>query len=295
MTVRHSSRPKGKSAFDPQTARNIFWLVILIVVFSSVAYSTCTKNRDDERLSQLAGNVGERELAVVVDSSAPDDAVMLHYPGFDVYFSNTHRQPYYSAWILTPEHAVANVAKRSNNFRPDPDVARSATLADYRRSGYDRGHMAPSADFKYSQEAQDATFFLTNMSPQDNSLNTGAWANLEEQCRKWAKRDSTLIIIAGPILTDYLTESIGDSKVTVPQRYFKVVLAPYAQPPRAIGFIMPNHYVQGGVQATVTTVDQVEEITGYDFFSALPDEVENVLEADANYSLWQYNKKKGTK
>lgn len=269
-------------------------IVILAIFVCSIAYSTCSNNEKEENLSRLSGNIDEQRLTEVITPTL-DDAQMIHYPGFDVMFSNVHRQPYYVAWVLTPEHAQATEFSRSNNFRPDPDITNSAQLSDYKHSGYDRGHMAPSADFRYSQEAQDATFFMTNMSPQHNSLNSKAWANLEDQCRAWAKRDSTLIIITGPVLSDYLTETIGENKITVPARYFKVVLAPYANPPHAIGFIMPNQYVQGGVQSTAMSVDEVEEITGYDFFSELPDELENSIESSGRYTQWQYPKKKKSK
>lgn len=285
---RKSSRKKRKSASE---LKNIVILVIAIISICSFAYSSCN-NDIDETSSRLAGSAELGQLARVVYPDDINDAIMLHYPGFDVLFSKNHRQPYYASWILTPEHAAASEFSRSNNFRPDPDVEESPTLSDYRGSGYDRGHMAPSADFRYSKEAQEATFFLTNMSPQKNTLNSKAWANLEDQCRAWALRDSTLIIIAGPILSDVLDESIGKNKITVPARYFKVVLAPFANPPRAIGFIMPNGYVEGGVQATAMSVDQVEDITGFDFFSALPDDVENQIEASAKYSHWQYPKKR---
>lgn len=260
----------------------------------SVAYSTCAKSEADRRASQLVATAEEQELAVVKDAEI-DDGQLIHYPGFDVYFSNNHRQPYYVSWVLTPEHARGGSVKRSDKFRPDPDVENCAQLDDYRNSGFDRGHMAPSADFKYAEDAQLATFFLTNMSPQRHELNGGAWGKLEDQCRNWAQRDSTLIIIAGPVLSDRIERTIGANEVSVPGRYFKVVLAPYAVPPRAIGFIMPNRYVEGGVQATAVSVDDVEEITGYDFFSALPDEIEDRLEAEGRYSQWQYSKSKKKK
>lgn len=287
------TRRKKNSGLIP-TLKTIVTIAVALLVACSFAYTTCTKDSTNRRLSQLASTDDEWRLAEVGNFRV-DDAALLHYPGFDVMFSAEHHQPYYVAWVLTPEHARATAAKRSDNFRPDPDVDGSAQLSDYRRSGYDRGHMAPSADFKYSEEAQQATFFLTNICPQDNSLNAGAWARLEEQCRSWAQRDSTLVIVAGPILNDRLTQTIGETQVTVPSRFFKVVLAPYANPPRAIGFIMPNTYVEGGVQATAMSVDQVEEITGYDFFGYLPDEIEDSLEAVGEYHKWQYAKKKKKK
>jgi len=242
-------------------------------------------------MSALAGEPELTELAVV---KTPDitDGQMIHYPGFDIYFSPGDHQPYYGAWILTPENVNNTTVKRSNNFREDPDVEGCATPADYRGSGYDRGHIVPAGDNRYSKEAMDASFFMTNMSPQANALNGKAWNSLEDNCRNWARRDGPLIIIAGPILSDYLTNRIGQTGVTVPDRYFKVVLAPKADPPRAIGFIMNNGHVDGGVQASAVTVDQVEEITGFDFFSALPDEVENAIEAEAKYSTWQRSNRK---
>lgn len=80
-------------------------------------------------------------------------------------------------------------------------------------------------------------------------------------------RDSAIVIVCGPILTDEITRAIGPGNVSVPERFFKVVLAPYANPPRAIGFIMNNGHVPGGMQAAAVSVDEVESATGYDFFA----------------------------
>ena len=112
-------------------------------------------------------------------------------------------------------------------------------------------------------------FLLTNMSPQKGELNSGAWKSLVEMCREWGVRDSAIIIICGPVLTDRLTRSIG-SGIPVPERYFKVILAPYADPVRGIGFIMPNARVKGGMQAAAVSIDEVEAVTGFDFFAAQP-------------------------
>lgn len=282
---------KHRPKFHLSSGLIVFIAVILI---ASVAYCTNRAKRDNRRMHEQIAKCRDSEL-VEVKGRTFDDAEMLHYPGFDIYYSNEHRQPYYVAWSLSPEQVRTVNVTRSDNFRPDPSVAAGSDLSDYRRSGYDRGHMAPAADFRFSQEAQESTFLLSNISPQHHDLNTGAWKNLEDQCRNWAERDSTIYIVCGPILTDYLDRSIGRNKVTVPMRYFKVVLAPYADPPRAIGFIMPNTRVDGGVQASAVTVDQVEEITGYDFFSSLPDDIENMVESHAKYSEWQYSKRKSNK
>ena len=122
-------------------------------------------------------------------------------------------------------------------------------------------------------------------------MNSGRWSSLEKLCRQWAQRDSALIIVTGPVLSDYLTRTIGPSHVTVPDRFFKVILAPYADPVRAIGFIVPNTPTSDGLESMATSVDRVEEITGFDFFSALPDDVETVVEQQANMRDWNRRKR----
>lgn len=215
------------------------------------------------------------------------DSEIVEYPGFTVSFNKSTHIPNYVAWQLTREHTDGPISRKGFDFAEDPAVPGSATPADYRRSGYDRGHMAPAGDMKWSADAMRACFYMTNMCPQDDALNRGSWATVESNCRNWAVRDSLLVIVCGPVLTDRLTRTIGQSGVVVPQRFFKVVLAPYANPPRAIGFVMNNGVVEGGAQRSATTVDEVERITGYDFFSALPDEIENQVEQQCNYPQWQ--------
>ncbi len=221
--------------------------------------------------------------------SIPDDlkSVFKKYEGFDVSFNPDHKVPNYVSWELTADEARATDASRNDAaFNPDVTVDSSPTLDDYRNSGFDRGHMCPAGDMKWDVQAMRDCFLLTNMCPQAHSLNSGAWKSLEESCRNWAVRDSAIIIVCGPILTDKITRTIGNGKVTVPERFFKVILAPYADPPRAIGFIMPNSTVRGGFQNTATTVDEIEAITGYDFFAALPDEIENRVESTADARTW---------
>lgn len=213
-------------------------------------------------------------------------SVMVEYEGFTVSFNAQTHLPNYAVWELTATEADGE-GKRVSNFRADERVAGCPTLDDYRHSGYDRGHMAPAGDMKWSEQAMEDCHYLTNIAPQVKALNSGAWGTLESNCRNWAKRDSAIIIVCGPVPTDKIPRHIGESNVAVPERFFKVVLAPYANPPRGIGFIMPNSRINGGVQATAVTIDEVEAVTGYDFFSALPDDIEADVEQQCNYPLWQ--------
>lgn len=235
--------------------------------------------------SDEAGSVAVKDLMAVKMPSV-NKSQIVEYPGFELSFNSETHLPDYVAWELTAEETEGH-APRSNKFRQDTDVKGCAMPDDYRHSGYDRGHMAPAADFKWSPEAMDATHFLTNICPQQHDLNAGAWQTVEKNCRNWAVRDSAIIIICGPVMTRTPLAHIGQTGVAVPAQFFKVVLAPFANPPRAIAFLMDNRRIEGGAQKTVVTVDEIEALTGFDFFSALPDDIENTVESYSNYAQWQ--------
>ena len=221
---------------------------------------------------------------VVIPDSIP--AVLLTYEGFNVCFNSNMHLPNYVVWTLEPDETDGDFTRKNVNFSPDTSVEGCATLADYRNSGYDRGHMAPAADMKWSEKSMSDCHLLTNICPQDKSLNTGAWSTIEKNSRKWAKKHGRLIIVCGPILSDKIVRRIGETQIPVPERYFKVIYAPEANPPMGIGFIMPNGYVEGGAQSTVVSIDEVEAVTGFDFFSALPDDIESQVETMANLMMW---------
>jgi len=210
----------------------------------------------------------------------------IEYAGFRVGFNPVMHVPNYVAWELTADRTDGPCSRKGVSFQADPAVDGCPTPADYRRSGYDRGHMAPAADMKWDSTAMAQCHYLTNIAPQAQQLNTGAWNRLENLCRKWARRYGRVIIVAGPILTDRISRHIGSTQVAVPDRYYKVVMAPDARPPMGIGFIMPNAYVEGGVQQTAMSIDQVEAVTGMDFFSALTDSLEADVESQTSFHQW---------
>jgi endonuclease G len=124
------------------------------------------------------------------------------------------------------------------------------------------------------------------MCPQIHELNDGAWKTLEQKERIWAQRDSCLIIVSGPIYAKSDKEYIGNIGVRVPSSFFKVIIAPYLDKPRGIGFVYPNMRAPGNMQNYSMTIDEVEKITGYDFFYALPDELENEIESKTSFKEW---------
>ncbi|MCC8037470.1 MAG: DNA/RNA non-specific endonuclease [Bacteroidales bacterium] len=252
-------------------------VVAVIVWLAMRAWASNSTSQAPEQ--QLQGDFEK----VITAPGLPEQ--IINYKGMTVSFNASTHNPNWVAWELTRDEA-AGEEPRSNKFHADPDVHGCATPDDYRNSGFDRGHMAPAGDMKWSQKAMEESFTMTNICPQAKALNTGAWKKLEEKCRLWADRDSALVIVCGPVPGDPVDLYIGTSQVVVPQRFFKVILAPYANPPRGIGFIMPNERVEGGMQRAAVSIDEVERVTGHDFFSALPDSIENVIEAQCNFNLW---------
>ena len=135
-------------------------------------------------------------------------------------------------------------------------------------------------------------FTMANIVPQDHALNSGAWGSLENKERTWAMRDSAIVIVAGPIYTADDTIRMGESGVRVPSAFFKVFAAPYADEPRGIAFVYPNMTAPGNMEQYTMTIDEVEQLTGYDFFHALPDSIEEAIESKASFRDWNRNKKK---
>jgi len=220
----------------------------------------------------------------------PEDVIIRHV-GYTLSYNETHEQANWVAYELTLEE-VNGIFERTNDFRPDPMVKTgSATLADYRGSGYDRGHLAPAGDMKWSAIAMSESFYMSNMSPQRPSFNRGIWKRLEEQVRKLAVDNKSVYIATGGVLIPGLIR-IGPNQVSVPEKFYKVILD-YQEPElKGIGFILPNKGSKEPLQNYAVTIDKVESVTGIDFFYALPDEIEEEIESKINLSKWSFSRTK---
>ena len=211
---------------------------------------------------------------------------LLERRGYSLSYNKDLRLPNWVAWELTAGHVTGPHKRNGVNYQEDGDMPRPrATHPDYYSSGYDRGHMCPSGDNKWDAEAQRQSFLLTNMCPQAHSLNAGDWNELEQKCRTWARRYGSVYIVCGPILYNRRHKTIGRNRVTVPEAFFKVVLRMEPQP-AAIGFVYKNDDGNRPMGDYINTVDQVERITGIDFFAALPDSLERRVEAASSLSEW---------
>ena len=201
-------------------------------------------------------------------------------------YNKDTKLPNWVAWHLTADHTDGPTRRMSNFYEEESVASPRATLDDYKGSGWSRGHMCPAGDNKWSETAMYESFSLANVCPQDASLNSGLWNSIEIDCRKWANRFGDVYIVCGPLLYNKEHETIGANKVVVPEAFFKVVLCLQGGP-KAIGFVVKNNAGTKKKDQYVNTVDEVERITGYDFFPALPDDIENEVESHADIDDWR--------
>lgn len=191
------------------------------------------------------------------------------------------------AYDLTNEEATGQVP-RERRYYQDPDVRGiQADNSDYRGSGWDKGHMAPAGDMKWSEQAMFESCYFTNICPQNQNLNGGDWRILEEKCRALTERFDKLYIVCGPVVGSAKNGALGANRVIIPDGFYKVLLTFTGKNYQCIGFVFEN---KAGHSKTfyryACSVDEVEKLTGIDFFSNLPDSIEEDVEGSYDLKLW---------
>jgi endonuclease G len=219
---------------------------------------------------------------------------IVRHKYYTLSYSENDEQAEWVAYVLTRQRLQMEWQDRPDLFETDPLVSTgSATLSDYRGSGYDRGHLAPAADMAFNTTAITESFYLSNISPQVRDFNHGVWKELEELSRDWAIKFNKLYVVTGPLLKDGGKGKIGANSVTVPTAYYKILLDLSETNPKAIAFIVPNEVSYDPLFKYVVTIDEVEKQTGINFYPKLMSrELERDLESNPNHDLWAFSKKK---
>lgn len=310
-----SSRSGGK--ISPKSMAVGLLVVLALILYylftpTFFASSAATPPADVEHQSETLYTAGKKQVPVNIwtinyeqdalpQTPASVTSQIIRHKAYSCSYNADYKIPNWSFYELLATETEGRLA-RSNDFQPDPNIPsrESSQLTDYRGSGLDRGHMAPSMDFNWDESIENESYYLSNMCPQDHEFNSGIWLDLEHQVRRWARRDSAICVACGPILprkdkngklinpvtgNEYHITTIGRNKVLVPEHFFKVILSPFGDHPKAIGFIMPNENVlrrdgrgNAPIKDFAYNIDRVEEITGIDFFAILPDDVEDKVE-----------------
>ena len=198
----------------------------------------------------------------------------LEYEFYSLCYSEEHKQAAWTYHLLTKE-SIKGRQKRTNNFREDPQALVIVKKRDYQKTGYDRGHLVPAADMKLNFQSMSDTFYMTNMSPQNPSFNRGVWSSLEYGFRKAVLKYGDALVVTGPLLEPGLKKL--KKGISVPEYFYKVAYFPESE--FMMAFLLPNKNLKGQKYRDFSlSVNELEEILNIDFFSDLPDDLEDLLE-----------------
>ncbi len=243
------------------------------------------RNLETTRLSYVRKLIDSVGLAEPVNGE-----IIARHAAFVSSYNSVHRLPNYVVHVI-PKDILYGSQTRTNDYRTDPLIKQAMSdSSDYWLSGYDRGHLAASADFKWSKKALSESYYYSNIIPQNPLLNKGAWNKLEMQIREWAIDNDELIVVTGPVLRDSLPKiPKGSKKVSIPEYLFKIVLDYYPPVYKALAFIYPNKDVPFELEKHAVSIDSIETLTGIDFFPKLTDSLESMLEAQQDLLSFDKN------
>lgn len=285
-------------------------IIFTLFVFICTSFSCTAQNTDDmieiqkEKLQQQQQDVQNiideiedlklqkiREKLLTLLPKDPKKFEVINHSAMFLSYNEEHEQ---ANWVMhiIPKDVITGTVTRTNDFRVDPKIStKSADVADYWDSGYDRGHLAPSADFRWSKKALSESYYYSNMSPQHPELNRNTWNNLEIQIREWVVDHGELVVITGPILKDDLKKTQqGSYRVSIPEAYYKIVVDMNNDQPKAIAFLIPNKNVSSQLSQYAVTIDSIEAITGINFFASVSNA--ESFESVSDLSLWKVSKTK---
>lgn len=282
MTRRRNNKAKTLTISIVLLVALVVWLVEQVDI-PTIQANEAQSVLDADNAEQPS--IENPHLELASQTTKPEQ--IIEHTGYTVSYHPYWYIPNWVAYELT-DAEVDGLEERSNHFVPDPLVKGDPVVTkDYSNSGYDRGHMAPAADMKWSEQAMKESFYMTNMCPQNHSCNAGDWKDLEEFGRDLARKYKSIYICCGPIVTDTTTTIGLYHRIVVPQSFFKAFLRQKVNGEwTCIGFIMPNAPGNRPLMTYMVPVDDVEKQTGIDLFYQLSDSIEKSIEKDFNISDW---------
>jgi endonuclease G, mitochondrial len=269
---------------------SIFLIIAIISVFFYKKMSTTdliTNKLDSNSSSNIieTNTQNTNQIFDFLPTSTTNQIVRHQY--YTLSYNEKYEQAEWVAYELKKTFATKSHFQRPF-FIEDPAVnSGSADWKNYKKSGYDKGHLCPAGDMSFDKNAYDDTFFTSNISPQLHDFNDGVWNRLEQKVRYWATKYNDIYVITGGVLEPNL-EVIGKENVAVPKFYYKVLLDKSDGEYRMIAFLVPATDSQEPLYSFVTSVDALEKMTGIDFFPKLDDKTENKLEENLDYKAWSF-------
>lgn len=268
------------------TKKNIYTLIAILILIGIYAYEFHLDKTVEESIIEEGAQPKSETNEFFLPTSTTGQVV--HHEGYSLSYNEKHEQAEWVAYELKKSH-LSNTNYDRPYFEVDKSVkTKAAHWRNYKNSGYDRGHLCPAGDRKYNQFSHDETFLTSNVSPQKHEFNSGIWNRLEQKVRYWAGRNDGVFVVTGGVLEEGLN-TIGDENVSIPNRFYKIILDNNTGNTKVIAFLLPHRDSHKPLYEFVVSVDSIEKITGIDFFSELDDSVENSIEASSSYKAWSFN------
>lgn len=222
------------------------------------------------------------------------------YPTHSLEYSYKYKHSYWIAYRF--DNTTGGNVGRNEAYKPDPELPSqyAAKHNDYTNSGYTRGHLCASSDRQYSKEANQQTFYMSNISPQSgNGFNQSgsAWNTGEDKVQAWgyniSRSTDTLYVVKGGTIGEGMIKGYIKNEIAIPKYFFMAVLFRSGDNYKAIGFYMPHENLKDDPDKKdpkkyLMSIDALEQETGIDFFHNLPDNIENTVEATYNVNDWQW-------
>lgn len=287
----------GNRSHKPSKTKIIFSIILIFAIFIYSLFDKRSFQQEQigEDSTQTESEVSGKPGASTVQLEFPGlsgEEKLINYNGFTVSYNSQAKIPHWVAYTLENYETYGENTRNGRRFRSDNSLPYpQAEDDDYRNSGWTRGHMAPAADFKWSDEALGDTFYLTNCCPQSVTLNEGMWNTLENKVREYAVEYDRIHIITGPVIGKNTHGTIGYGEVVVPDAFFKALLVHDGTQYHSIAFIMKNSKteddnIESNMQGCAMSVNTLEEKIGFDLFAALDDAIEEDVERRCKLSVW---------
>lgn len=267
------------------TKKTIYSFIAILIIFGVYGYEHFLHVEDSNEIIKVGEAIKTETNEYFLPTSTTGQIV--HHESYSLSYSEPHEQAEWVAYELKKAHLSHSNFKRPY-FEIDKAVKSGAAhWRNYKKSGYDRGHLCPAGDRKYTKTAYNETFLTSNISPQEHSFNAGIWNALEQKVRYWASKYNGVFVVTGGVLHGNM-KTIGDEDVSIPNQFYKVLIDNNTGKTKMIAFLMPHENSHQPLYEFVVPVDTIEKLTGIDFFSELDDAVEIKLEASSSYKAWSF-------
>ncbi|MBA3899416.1 MAG: DNA/RNA non-specific endonuclease [Bacteroidetes bacterium] len=265
---------------QPENPKISKFLILAILLFSmALMIQQCALSKKIQVEKEIPFSENFYPAPIKGEEIVAHSAIRISY-------NEKHEQANWVAYRLLNTH-IGGSEKRKDRFLSDPFVSTfSAHPEDFKKTGFDRGHLAPAGDFSWSEKAMAESFYMSNISPQLPGFNRGIWNRLESQVRQWAVENEELYIVTAGVLSDSLPFIGNKNKVTIPIYYYKIILDLKEPEIKAIAFVMENKASKLPLKTFAVSIDSVERLTGIDFFHTIEDILEDYLESTLELEKW---------